>query len=897
MIIGHPGLHRRRNAVAGVLATIILFTLVFAGGVTFLVYTNQASLQSNQANAGRQATLQAASLEKLALSVKLSQATDPWSQKGDLALTINNTGGVSTTVVDVYVTNAANGQFVSSAQVPPSTPYLSKDGTLALGQKGDLNVTLPLSIGMGASTRTMTGCISGKTGCDIAISKTSVPYASGETVIVSVLTSTGNVFSAQYPLSSTTTGYQSSTLVVTMIATPPQVPESCSGCVALNVTVYNYASSSVTTVSLVPAVPSANVTGTASITSGSCPPPPSTTIQAYPGSGNAHKISFICTYSANTGPVGGFASFFGSATGYLNGIRVSSAQEVSNTIQIGAAPNVLNQGPFTAEAKFFKDSYCLQNGIFYVAPCQQTPNPLNLGTLPNAIPQNGSADRYVAYYVQITNNFNTTLPILQYTYFQTDPTIGGESDFYLVGDAPTYNSTLSYFPNYAPNTPTLTAYGGDAVTCAQTPIPFANCIALAPHATITLTFAACRAGASDWNWGASQYGRAFDNPTGCTPQSPPNYQTPEATYLSIVIAFLYKPAGSSSSQVFVQQIPFQGDTIFGGTGGSVGASCSTGSYCGTVVYTQYTGTVGYFNFIYNPAAKTFSIPTPPYVINNNLPHGADGVVYNPQDHKLLVGTNSPNDQSQWFNEVDPNTGAVTSFSSNTYSLNVMVSSDGTRVYMDGDGCQPNGSGGCLPLSNNLAWAPLTPTVGPASNTLTLTGDDTVLNTVIFVSPTLAYYVAELTPQFRGETGHIGVLNPTTGVTTCFKTGASCTVYNGVHGAVYDPFSKDLIVFGYDVVDQINPATGAVVATETVSSLAPYVSSGNFDQGAVDGFGHLFISFAGNPGFLYFEDYSSTGVIGQTNFNMITNGGNNDLGGTAFNYIDDLAPIVGPGSQG
>jgi hypothetical protein len=53
---------------------------------------------------------------------------------------------------------------------------------------------------------------------------------------------------------------------------------------------------------------------------------------------------------------------------------------------------------------------------------------------------------------------------LQYSYFQTDPTLGGESNFYLVGPASSYSNPGYYLPNYTPNTPTLAAYGGDEIT-------------------------------------------------------------------------------------------------------------------------------------------------------------------------------------------------------------------------------------------------------------------------------------------------------------------------------------------------------------------------------------------------------------------------------------------------
>jgi hypothetical protein len=299
-----------------------------------------------------------------------------------------------------------------------------------------------------------------------------------------------------------------------------------------------------------------------------------------------------------------------------------------------------------------------------------------------------------------------------------------------------------------------------------------------------------------------------------------------------------------------------------------------------VFYTQYTGTVNYFDFVYNPATPSLTIPNI-VSINNNLPHGADGVVFNPQDHYLLVGAN---DGTSNFNEVNPNTGAVVTYSSTMSSLNVMVDASGTRVYMDPD---PG------PGMGNLAWAPLGPPIG-AATTVTLTGDDTRLNSVIFVDATHAYYAAELGPRYQGQTGHVGIIDltpgsPTFGTTTCFKTAGVCTVFNGVHGGVYDPFTSDLFIFGWNVINQINPVTGTLVASETVAALPP--SSGNtFDQGAVDGFGHIFISWASNNGKVFFEDYSS-GTLNPANFHSI------QTGGGAFANIDDMAPIVGPGSQG
>src|SRR5262249_51624998 len=100
-----------------------------------------------------------------------------------------------------------------------------------------------------------------------------------------------------------------------------------------------------------------------------------------------------------------------------------------------------------------------------------------------------------------------------------------------------------------------------------------------------------------------------------------------------------------------------------------------------------------------------------------------------------------------------------------------------------------------------------------------------------------------------------------------------------------PFTGLMTYFGAGRVGTLDPtlATNALMA-------ASYKQSGqinaDFDQGAVDGHGHAFI--AGN-GQLTFIDYSATGdITSAANIVQIFSG---------FGGIDDLAPLVGPGSQG
>ena len=956
MKIAYGGKYRQKKAISSILASILMFAMLFTVLFGFLIFNSQTTLTNNQANAQRQAAIQQASAENLILGAGFKSAPDPWGQIGDLWLTINNTGNAVVTIADVYVTKIADGSFLSNSVIPPSNSHYltSKSST----QSGDLNINLPLTVPMGASTIRMTGCSGDPYGCDIAISQQAYNYAPGTPVEVNVVTSSGNVFSVRYPPSTQQqSGFATNPLVLSMVATPPQTL-SCTApnCITLSVTVYNYATSPVSNVNLNPNPPSAQYTGTATVYGGSCTGPfvnglPSSTIPSYTG-GNPSSATFSCSYSASTGQVGGFASFSARATGTLNGMAVSSAQEVSNSVQIGGTVSVLNQGPFSANSFFFKDTYCYQPGTttptFWVSPCTQTPS----GTLPpagglsslpnanNAPNNNASSDYYVAYYLQVTNNFNTTIQVLQYSYFQTDPTLGGESDFYIAGSTSAYNSG-AYFPNYATLTPTLTAYGGSALTCESNP---SNCINVAPGQTITLTFAACKAGSTDWNWGDSQYGKAFDDPVGCSPESPPNYQTPEATYLSVIISFLYK------SQVYDQQIPFQGEVVFGGN--NPPKACAEGKYCGTVFYTQYGnylcgtgcsstnyGAVGYFNFVYSPGTTTLAVNIP-VVIKNYLPYGVDGVNFDPQDHLIITGTNyccdsNGNPENPYFNEVNPNTGAVTTYSTTASSYNVNVNYNGTIVYADSDGECPNPTAATTPpgiCTNRLTYIKLPPN-GQTAQTLPLSGDDLYLNSLMIVDSTHAYYTAQCpisgnptctAARYEGQYGHVGTINLATGKTTCFGPSPGvCTIFDGVHGGIYDPFTGDLMVFGWNEINQINPTTGLLVAQESVPNgncppppnnnpcLPNPPSGGNvFDQGAVDGFGHLFLSWAADDGGVYFEDYAANGLIGcfgnplpagckTTNYQTFVGGPGflNNLGQPAFYDIDDMAPIVGPGSQG
>ena len=548
------GDHRQRRAVSGILAAVILFAMLFVAGMGYLVYINQASQAVVQANAARQGAELISGKESLTTTVTLSGGAPP----NYLVVSASNTGGTSSVISYIYVTDLS-GKLVSNFMGP--APQAGTNAT----------ALWPISLSAGQSTGLLKGCVSGKTGCNIEL--TGYTY-SGSPVMVEVVTKSGNTFGAQYPPASSQLN-QPNPLVVSMVATPPQV-FSCDApnCITLTVTVYNYAPSPVTNVQLDPSPPTALVTGTAGVGvfGGSCSAPsPSSTIPAYT-SGNPSSITFTCTYSSTTGPVGGFASFSGGALGTLGAGAAASAQAISNTIQIGGNSNVPTQGAFAANYFFLEYSAC-QNGpsgsvgsYSYSSPCSTAPAtmpPANLNALADGNYISGFGDFYVAYYVQVTNVFNTTLPILEYSYLFADPGVSAEAYSFLAGTVAT-----PYFPNYCNNVsnpcasndlPQLTAYTATPTTCTNNPN---QCIEVAPGQTVTLTFAACGYGSSNWVWAGTPYGRYLDNPTGCI-TSPPGYiqpttgvvEVPEGQTLSIVLSYLYK------NQVYVQSMPFEGQTV------------------------------------------------------------------------------------------------------------------------------------------------------------------------------------------------------------------------------------------------------------------------------------------------------------------------------------------------
>ena len=557
------GLHTSRKGVAGVLAAILIFGMLFTAGFAYLTWQAQSAQNQNVANLSRLNTIEQANLERIYVTTIVS-GSGPFS----VTILAENSGGVATSIV---------GAFASTGGVLIKSP-------------GIVTENAPLDIG-----------------ASVSITLTGISISSGT---VSVITSRGNTFSAPFPnpptqttstistmsgstsITSTIPGLAgSNALVVQMVGTPPVAFGCHNGCMLDTVTVYNYALYPMQNVQLSPTPPTveacgntpgctANLTPTTPACTGPYAPgggSTTNTIGAYSGSGAAPYIYYDCTYNVVTGNVGGYASFSGLATATeifsaSNQVTVASAEAISNTIQIGGSANVLGQGPFSVNFFVFKYSSCYPNGpshgasYSYASPCASTPTkipPSTFNKLGNASLISAGSNYYVAIYFQITNDYNTILPILKYSFVQTESSSNlGEADLYIVG-GPSNSSTI--YPNYcqagggppacgSSNIPVFNAYTATGASCAETngEPPASTCINVSAGKSVVLTFAACGPGSSSWEWGGSQYADSWDpGYSGCATVNLGLGSHGSPTALILVLSYLL------NNVVYTEDVAFQ----------------------------------------------------------------------------------------------------------------------------------------------------------------------------------------------------------------------------------------------------------------------------------------------------------------------------------------------------
>ena len=231
--------------------------------------------------------------------------------------------------------------------------------------------------------------------------------------------------------------------------------------------------------------------------------------------------------------------------------------------------------------------------------------------------------------------------------------------------------------------------------------------------------------------------------------------------------------------------------------------------------------------------------------------GADGIVFAPTG-KLIVGGGT----TGMVFQVDPDSGAVESVKSGSpNAFHVSVDPSGEHVWTAG-------------LPGSLAEVPLKPFADGTPRPLT--GDDPLVTSVGFALGKAFYTSSD--PNGGGSFGRIDL--------TAMRTERLMTDLRGAHGITFDESTASLFLFGSFSILQIDSGSPTVISSQR------NVLGMRFDQGTVDGRGHLFA--ADNGGKLVFVDYSATRKVGDDRNRVETRF--LDPG------LDDLAPLTGPGAR-
>jgi len=564
---------RKRKAVSGLIAAVLMFAMLFTAGVGYFATTSRNTVLQEQANQSAQYSQQQASLEQLRFSIHPCSLAVPscTDYPNTLVLNITNTGGVASTVVSIF----ANYQGQNAFQINPPTfssapVYLSGSYSSSVA---DLNVSLPVSIPVGSSTSSMMGCAV-PTGANVVTPGGScnidllAPMAALSTftqtkpLLISVITAAGNTFTTQYPslplghsltiknINQVTNTQVNEADIITSVTVSQSVVSSisigCLGCtdyvasggnglilqlvagpspasnsqtITVTGTVLDYYPTPVTgvTVSLstVPSgTASATPAGPCTVVGGSQTTTSITTI----ATGVIPSATFTCTFTAVSGNQGGTVTFLGVASGVTSGQTVSSSQSSSNPVQIGITFSV---GPWSV-------------GYYYFDYTAQTPSSAQTKTPVSLLCADGShtyclspytTNTYVAIYAYVTNTYSTDLTLLPQSYLELiSPST--DVDFYMISGSPSYGSSPSFTP----------------YTCSEVPPsqPTGSCITLQPGQSTTIAFAADLAGDSGWEWGGSTSW----------------FTTASGTTIQIILDYSF--LGSSGYEVHALNLPFQG---------------------------------------------------------------------------------------------------------------------------------------------------------------------------------------------------------------------------------------------------------------------------------------------------------------------------------------------------
>jgi hypothetical protein len=235
--------------------------------------------------------------------------------------------------------------------------------------------------------------------------------------------------------------------------------------------------------------------------------------------------------------------------------------------------------------------------------------------------------------------------------------------------------------------------------------------------------------------------------------------------------------------------------------------------------------------------------------------GADGIVFAP-DGDLLVGGQSHNNLFK-LNRVTGVGGAQPTGGAGGY--HVKLDPSGLKAWVaDNPGM--------------LAEVPLNP-FAPGT-THALTGDDLTVTDIAWAGGRVFY-------TSSGDSGHgnFGIIDLTT-----FHTTRILADMPSPHGMQFDAFTGYLLLFGQHQIAQVDPAPAVPTVVSVLDLTAQYPTL-QFDQGATDGTGLIYI--ASSRGQLVAMD-----VAGGSH--LVADAASTVAVEFLENYLDDIAPLIGPG---
>jgi hypothetical protein len=270
------------------------------------------------------------------------------------------------------------------------------------------------------------------------------------------------------------------------------------------------------------------------------------------------------------------------------------------------------------------------------------------------------------------------------------------------------------------------------------------------------------------------------------------------------------------------------------------------AYVGTLYFTRNHGcpSVNKVAFTYTTDSE-FTMEKPQAIA---CPPKADGLIFAP-DGDLLVGG------GDLIFKVSLKTGQFSFVKPGTWALHLMLDPNQQQIWT-------------ASIPGTPATIPLTPFADGTPHTLT--GDDGTVTTITWDNAGNAFYTASAS----GGNGNFGAID-----LAALKTTRLLSSLPASHGMSFDPFTRNLILMGSTHITQIDPGPPVSVVSDLV------VDGMQFDQGTVDGQGHIYA--ASNSGHLVFVDYSATGKVGDPkNFKKTQ---------YLADYLDDVAPLAGPGA--